>query len=171
MSASKARPSFIVSASELTEQAFSYPGDDELMSPGRTIGAAAGLQRIGIHLERVPPGRRTSYPHAEEDEEEFVYVVEGEIDAWIDGVLHRVQAGDFIAFPAGTGIAHTMINNGDRDALLLVGGEKSKPHNRIMYPLNPERQNTMKPGRWWDNAPRRELGAHDGKPDALRGRP
>jgi hypothetical protein len=45
-------------------------------------------------------------------------------------------------------------------------GEKSKPDNRVLYPLNLER----KPMRddWWDDAPRRELGPHDGLPDKVR---
>jgi len=52
--------------------------------------------------------------HAEENEEEFVYVIEGEVDAWIDGNLHRMVAGDLAAFPAGTGICHCFINNTER---------------------------------------------------------
>ena len=108
-----------------------YPNSDEDMAPARAIGRAAGLLRIGIHLVRVPPGKRTSYPHAESAEEEFVYVVEGEIDAWIDGQLHRMKAGDFAAFPSGTGVCHTFINDGEREALLLSGGEEDISNNRI----------------------------------------
>ena len=37
--------------------------------------------------------------------------------------------------PAGTGICHCFINNGEREALLLVGGEAPKPGSRIVYPL------------------------------------
>ena len=113
---------------------------------------------------RVPPVRRTSYPHAESAEEEFVYVIEGEIDAWIDGELHRMKAGDFVAFPSGTGICHTFINDGERDALLLSGGEADKSNNRIYYPLNPGRQSDMPWSRWWDDVPQRPQGAHGGKP-------
>ena len=39
------------------------------MNPGRAIGVHAGLVRIGLHLERVTAGTRTSWPHAESDEE------------------------------------------------------------------------------------------------------
>jgi len=127
------RPLFIVPSADVTERTHRYPNSDEDMAPARAIGRAAGLLRIGVHLLRVPPGRRTSYPHAESTEEEFVYVIEGEIDAWIDGELHRMKAGDFAAFPSGTGICHTFINDGERDALLLSGGEADKSNNRI-YP-------------------------------------
>jgi len=64
------RPPFVIRAADVPEKQHQYPGSDEKMSPSRPIGHAAGLQRIGVHLVRVAPGTRTSYPHAEEDEEE-----------------------------------------------------------------------------------------------------
>jgi len=158
------RPPFIVSSSDVPEKVHRYPNSDEDMAPARPIGRAAGLLRIGIHLVRVPPGRRTSYPHAESAEEEFVYVVEGEVDAWIDGELHHMKAGDFAAFPSGTGICHTFINDGERDALLISGGEADKSHDRVYYPLNPGRRGDLPWSRWWDDVPRRPQGKHDGMP-------
>jgi uncharacterized cupin superfamily protein len=162
------RPPFIIRGADVDERRHQYPNSDEKMSPSRPIGARAGLLRIGVHLVRVMPGTRTSWPHAEEDEEEFVYVVDGEVDAWIDGELHHMVAGDFAAFPAGTGISHVFLNNGDRDALLLSGGEAAKSDSRIFYPLNPGRKKDMAWSNWWDDVPARKLGPHDGLPDALR---
>lgn len=92
------------------------------MSIGASIGCLLGLVRIGIHHERLPPGRRTSYPHAESAEEEFVYVLEGTPDVWIDGTLLRLAPGDAVAFPGGTGICHTVLNN--TEVRLLVVGER-----------------------------------------------
>ena len=160
---------FIVSTGELPECSHVYPQSDEEMGPVRSAGSAAGLVRVGINLQRLPPGRRSSWPHAESDEEEFVYVIDGEVDAWIDGELHHMLAGDLAAFPAGTGISHCFINNTEREALLLVGGEAAKPSNRIVYPLNPSRRVDLKPVDWWHDAPSREIGGHDGLPDQLRG--
>lgn len=162
------RPPFIVSSGDLPEQTHVYPQSVERMGPLRSAGRAAGLVRIGVNLQRLPPGTRSSWPHAEEDEEEFVYVIEGEVDAWIDGDLHRMVAGDLAAFPAGTGICHCFINNTGREALLFVGGEAAKPGNRIVYPLNPTRRADMQASEWWDDAPVRPLGPHDGLPDSLR---
>jgi len=162
------RPPFIVSAAELPERRHVYPHSDEPMGPMRRLGSAAGLQQLGINLQRLPPGSRSSWPHAESDEEEFVYVIEGEVHAWIDGQIHPMAAGDLAAFPAGTGIAHCFINNGERDALLLVGGEAAKAHNRIVYPVNPSRRADLEPAEWWGDAPARALGGHDGLPDRLR---
>ena len=158
------RPPFTVSSADVAEKSHRYPNSDEDMAPARAIGRAAGLLRIGIHLVRVPPGKRTSYPHAESAEEEFVYVVEGEIDASIDGQLHHMKSGDFATFPSGTGICHTFINDGEREALLLSGGEADMSNNRIYYPLNPARRSDMPWSRWWNDVPPRPQGAHDGKP-------
>lgn len=161
------RPPFIVSTADVPEDSGQgYPNSTEVLSYGRKIGRAAGLLRIGLHVERIAPGHRTSWPHAEEKEEEFVYVLEGQVDAWVDGHLHPMKAGDLIAFPAGTGIAHTILNNSDRDALVLVGGEGNKSDNRIYYPLHPNRRNDMPWSHWWDDHPVRPLGPHDGLPKA-----
>ncbi len=162
------RPPFIVSTADVPEGSHMYPSSDEKMGPSRRVGKAAGLLRIGVHVQRLPPGTRTSWPHAEEDEEEFVYVLDGEVDCWINGHLHRMVTGDLAAFPAGTGICHTFLNNGDRDALLLVGGEAGKPDSRIYYPLHPSRRGDMAWSQWWDDVPVRPQGSHDGLPDALR---
>jgi uncharacterized cupin superfamily protein len=75
-----------------------------------------------------------------------------------------MKAGDFAAFPSGTGICHTFINDGQRDAVLLSGGEADKSHNRIYYPLNSGRRSDMPWSRWWDRVPQRPQGGHDGRP-------
>jgi uncharacterized cupin superfamily protein len=160
------RPPFIISTSEVPEKTDRYPHRDEQFGHSRAIGVNAGLERIGLHVHRLLPGERTSLPHAEEKEEEFVYVVDGVVQAWIDGYLHVMRRGDLCAFPAGTGIAHTFINDGEAEATLLVGGERTKPDNRICYPLNPERRGEMAQGEWWESAARRPRGPHDGKPRA-----
>jgi uncharacterized cupin superfamily protein len=163
------RPGFIRSTHEVPEHTHVHPQSSEPMGPVRRLGKEAGLQRIGINIQRLPAGCRSSWPHAEEDEEEFVYVLAGEVDAWIDGHVHRMRPGDMAAFPAGTGIAHCFINNAEAEALLLVGGEAPKRRSRIVYPLNPSRRADMDPSNWWHDAPERQLGPHDGLPDALRG--
>ena len=162
------RPSFIRSTHEVSEYAHVYPQSTEPMGPVRAVGREAGLQRIGVNIQRLPPGSRSSWPHAEECEEEFVYVIAGEVDAWIDGVLYQMQPGDLAAFPAGTGISHCFINNTGGEVVLLVGGEAPKRENRIYYPLNPSRRSDMGASEWWEDVPQHELGSHDGLPDAAR---
>jgi uncharacterized cupin superfamily protein len=165
---SRERPPFVVALADVPEKTDSYPNSDEMLGHAKAIGRAAGLLRIGLHVMRLPPGHRSSWPHAEEKEEEFVYVLEGEVDVWIDGNVYAMRAGDMAAFPAGTGMCHTFINNGEREATLLMGGEATKPDNRIFYPLHPQRRGDMPWSHWWNDVPLRPQGPHDGKPDALR---
>jgi uncharacterized cupin superfamily protein len=163
------RPPFIVAATDVPETRHHYPNSEEFTGYERGIGQAAGLLKIGLNLKRLLPGQRSSWPHAEEKEEEFVYVLEGEVDAWIDGVLYPMRPGELAAFPSGTGICHCFINNSRRDVLLLVGGEASRRDSRIYYPLHPQRRNDMPWSAWWDDVPKRRMGPHDGMPDASRG--
>jgi uncharacterized cupin superfamily protein len=142
-----------------------YAHNTELLALDAHFSRALGLTRLGIRHQVLPPGRRTSIPHAESDEEEFVYVLEGTPDLWLDGHLHPLAPGDGVGFPAGTGIAHSFLNNTGAEVKLLIVGEATKPENRVIYPANPE----MKPIRpdWWHDAPIRPLGPHDGMPDAV----
>jgi uncharacterized cupin superfamily protein len=128
----------------------------------RAAGAGLRLNRLGIHHERLPPGRRTSYPTRESDEEEFIYVLEGYPEVWINGYLWKLEPGDSVGFPAGTGICHTFLNNTEQEVRLLVVGEANKKYNRIYYPLNPGYAATRQ-DRWVDHPPQ-FFGPHDGKP-------
>jgi uncharacterized cupin superfamily protein len=142
-----------------------YDGDDELMGIGAPLARHFGLRRLGIHHVRLLPGRRTSYPHAESAEEEFVFVLAGTPEVWLDGELHRLRPGDAVGFPAGTGLCHTFLNNTRREVRLLVVGEASKPENRVHYPRDPSQSRSPD---FWHDPPPRPMGAHDGLPDRVR---
>lgn len=165
------RPPFIRHGREIqSAEEHRYPGSRERLSIGASFGHAFGLQRVGFNHELLPPGRRTSWPHAERDEEEFVFVIEGTPDVWIDGVLYRMLPGDAVGFPAGTGIAHTFINNTESVVRLLVAGERSRPDSACHNPLHPQR-NAEIGDLHWKGAPTVLKGDHDGLPDALRAHP
>lgn len=162
------RPSFIANFKDLMgADDCTYKDSTELLSQGAPVGRLLGLKKIGIHIELIVPGRRTSWPHAESAEEEFAFVIEGHPDVWIDGHLHALSPGDFVAFPSGTGIAHTFLNNTDKNVLLLVGGEGNKDENKIFYPLHPDENAVRKQqGFLWEDVPIKTLGPHDGIPRA-----
>lgn len=161
--AATTRPSFIANIRDGLAP-LNDDGFPDMAGFGYPVGRLQGLTRLGIHYEITPPGGRSSFPHAEKLEEEFIFVLGGKPDVWIDGVLHPLDAGDAVAFPAGTGIAHSFLNNSDEDMHLLVLGERHLPGNQLLYPLNPERMAEFaKANRAWLDAPKRELGPHDGK--------
>ena len=97
------------------------------------FGRKFEFERLGIHHLTLNPGEISSDPHAESLEEEFVYVVEGTPDFWVDGLLYRSKPGDCIAFPAGTGICHAVVNNSKEDARILSIGERSKSDNKCYF--------------------------------------
>lgn len=149
------RPPMIGSATEHAQAV----GKGDLRAVAAALGKVLGLQRLGVNHETLPPGCRSSFPHAHSHEEEFVFVIKGCPDLWIDGSLHRLQPGDAAAFPSGTGIAHSLINNSQEEVQFLVVGEVNA-EDRVAYPVNPE----IEPRRPWIDAPHRTLGPHDGKP-------
>jgi uncharacterized cupin superfamily protein len=145
---------------------WTYPQDVEPMGRDADYTRHFGFQRLGIHHVRLLPGRRTSFPHAESAEDEFVYVIAGHPDVWLDGHLHRLSPGDAVGLPAGTGLAHSFLNNTEAEVRLIVVGDRPRDENRVLYPTRPDRKPLRKD--WWEDAPPRERGPHDGVPDARR---
>lgn len=162
------RPDFVMHWREiLSTKANHYPDDRELQGINAPFGRLARFSRIGFGVNLLKPGRRTSRPHAERDEEEFVYVVSGKVDAWNDGYITPMSDGDFVGWEAGTGITHVILNNSSEDALLIVGGESSRVRNQFWYPFHPAYNKTIG-ALYWADHPVPKLGPHDGLPDALR---
>ncbi|KAG8901333.1 hypothetical protein FRC01_009876, partial [Tulasnella sp. 417] len=134
--------------------------------------------KIGVNFEIGPPGTKSSDAHAHSLEDELVFVLGGDGVVWINGYVHPITTGDAIGFPAGTGDAHTFINDSNQDdalgghdvALWIFGENKRKTGDKLFYPLKPE--NKEKPeleGRWWDDVPKKELGPHPGRPSRPAG--
>ncbi|MEO1936329.1 MAG: cupin domain-containing protein [Myxococcales bacterium] len=124
------------------------------------LGSNLGLTKFGVNHETIFPGGRSSKPHAHSEEEEFVLVLEGQPSLWVDGEVLELAEGEAVAFPAGTGIAHTFINNSRAPIKLLIIGERSAS-DQVNYPID---QDALHP-RPWKNAPARSLGPHNGRPD------
>jgi uncharacterized cupin superfamily protein len=160
------RPEFIKHYSEIQDEDNAhYEGSDELQSIGSAFARKMGLKKLGIHHELLPPGRRTSWPHAESSEEEFFYVIEGHPDVWVDGVLHSLNPGDGVAFVPGTGITHTVLNNSLSPVRLLVVGEAHTKENKCFYAKHLARNEEGRKEGWlWEDPPQREMGLHDGNP-------
>jgi uncharacterized cupin superfamily protein len=160
----KNRPDFIKNCEELkTDQSFSYPGDTETFGTGAALGRSLGLKRVAINYEVLAPGDRSSWPHAHKEEEEFIFILEGTPQVWVDGEVYDLKPGDCVGFPAGTGHAHTLLNNTDKPVRALVMGECHVPSDKIFYPKHPARNSEMKEkGSFWDQHPEHKIGSHDG---------
>lgn len=84
------------------------------------LGDAAGLTRIGVNLVTLPPGAWSSQRHWHALEDEFVYVVDGELVLVTDAGEQVVRAGQCAGFPAGQRDGHCLQNRSDADARFLV---------------------------------------------------
>jgi uncharacterized cupin superfamily protein len=89
----------------------------------KSLGDAAGLQHLGVHLITVQPGHKSTEFHLHHYEEEAVYVLSGRGTAVIGEVRHTLGPGDFLGFPAH-GAAHEMLAEGDEPLVCLVVGQR-----------------------------------------------
>ena len=99
----------------------------------RRLGDHAGLHNFGVNLTRIVPGGQSSYRHAHSRQDEFIYVLEGEVVLQTNDGEQILRPGMCAGFPAGTGDAHRFVNRSARDAVLLVIGDRSSG-DEITYP-------------------------------------
>jgi uncharacterized cupin superfamily protein len=88
----------------------------------RRLGQTGGLKDFGVNLMTLPPGGWSSQRHWHSHEDEFVYVLEGEVTLIEDGGETLLQAGECAGFPKGSGNGHHMINKSPRIAVYLEVG-------------------------------------------------
>ena len=108
----------------------SYPSPYDAPCAARVrhrLGDAAGLTDFGVNLLRLPPGTWSSQRHWHAAEDEFVYILEGEVVLVTDVGEETLRAGDCAGFKAGIKDAHHLQNRSPDDALLLeVGSRKAE---------------------------------------------
>ena len=104
-----------------------YPSPFDSPCATRTrqrLGDAGGLKDFGVNLMTLPPGAWSSQRHWHSHEDEFVYVLEGEVTLVENQGRAVLRAGDCAAFPKGTGNGHHMINESSEVAVYLEIGSR-----------------------------------------------
>jgi uncharacterized cupin superfamily protein len=100
---------------------------DEIVS-GRGVtqrlSDAGGLSRMGVRHQVLEPGARTSDRHWHEAEDEFLYVLAGEVTVVENDGPHRLAPGDFACWPAGVANAHSVENRSAARCSFLVAGSR-----------------------------------------------
>ncbi len=99
----------------------------------RGLGDALGLKNFGVNFTRLPPGSASSQRHSHTKQDEFVYIVEGEVVLVTDAGEQVLSAGMVAGFPAGAGDGHHLVNRSDKDALYLEVGDRSA-NDEVDYP-------------------------------------
>ena len=90
----------------------------------RKLGDEAGLTQFGVNLLRLPPGTWSSQRHWHEKEDEFVYVLSGEVTLLTDSGEEVLRAGDAAGFKSNNGDGHCLQNRSKADALVLEVGSR-----------------------------------------------
>ena len=113
-----------------------YPAPFDLPCKNRTwhrLGDAAELTQFGVNLLRLPAGAWSSQRHWHAHEDEFVYMLEGEVVLVTDAGEETLRAGDCAGFKAGVRDGHCLQNRTDHDArILIVGSRNNDDHGE--YP-------------------------------------
>jgi len=109
----------------------------------RALGDALGLTKIGINQTTLPPGKESSMRHWHTHEDEFIYVLSGEVVLRTDIGEQVLKAGMCAGFPASadgkTGDGHHLINRGKEAAVYLEISNRDKadgacyPHDDLRY--------------------------------------
>jgi len=105
-----------------------YPDTLKSVVAGRfkkSLGDAAGLTQFGVQLTRIAPGSSSALRHWHETEDEFVFVLDGQIVLLEGDMEALLVAGEAAGFKAGVAKSHCLINRSDRDALLIEIGTRS----------------------------------------------
>ncbi len=90
----------------------------------QALGDAAGLTQFGVNLVTMPPGAISSLRHWHSGEDEFVWMVSGELVLVQDGGETVLRAGDAAAFKAGDPDGHHLRNRTEAVASFLPIGTR-----------------------------------------------
>jgi uncharacterized cupin superfamily protein len=101
------------------------PFDEPCRARQRTrLADAAGLTQYGVNLVRLKPGAWSSQRHWHIEQDEFFYILSGELTLVTDAGAETLRAGDCAGFKAGDGDGHHLQNRSNADATFLEMGTR-----------------------------------------------
>ncbi len=126
----------IAAAPEMTGCGYPAPFHIPCMARIRKrLGDAGGLTQFGVNLMTLPPGAWSSQRHWHDVEDEFVFVVSGEVVLVTDQGEELLKAGDCAAFAKGVADGHHLVNKGTAPAICLEIGTRTPDDTDIcQYP-------------------------------------
>jgi len=128
------------------------------------LGDALGLTQFGVNLVTLEPGAMSALRHWHTREDEFVYVLSGELVLVTDGGEQILRAGDCAGYPAGKADAHHMFNRSKAPAQYLEVGSRFED-DYAFYPEDDLRWVHERVPRADGTSEAREIPVHkDGKP-------
>ena len=113
-----------------------YPEPYKSNSAGRekrALGKAARLTNFGVNLTTLTPGTWSAQRHWHTKQDEFVYILDGEVTLVTDDGEAVLKAGMAVGFKAGVPNGHHLVNKSDRPVTYLEIGDRS-PDDEVDYP-------------------------------------
>ena len=129
-------PKIDISALETRVGSPNYPAPFRHVCAGRhktPLGNAVDLTQFGVNLTKLEPGAATALRHWHEQEDEFVYILQGECVLIESGSETVLKAGDCAGWKANVPNGHCIVNKSKTDVLLLEVGTRAKAE-RAHYP-------------------------------------
>ena len=99
----------------------------------KRLGDAAGLKNFGVNLTTLPPKSRSALRHWHTKQDEFIYVLSGELTLITDEGEAILSAGQAAGFHAGEPNGHCLYNHSDQVATYLEVGDRT-PKDQGHYP-------------------------------------
>jgi uncharacterized cupin superfamily protein len=99
----------------------------------RALGDAGGLTQFGVNLTTLEPGAMSAQRHWHRTEDEFVYILAGELTLITDAGTETLHPGMAAAFPAGKADGHHLVNQSSEPATYLEVGTRSADDDAV-YP-------------------------------------
>jgi len=100
----------------------------------RRLGNAAGLTQFGVNRLVLAPGCWSSQRHWHKAEDEFVWVVSGEVVLIENDGETVLKAGDCAGFPKGVANGHHLVNRSSEPAVILEVGGRAPDQDAVDYP-------------------------------------
>ena len=136
MAKDKSTVAVVASEAPARTKKSSYPEPFASQMAGREkrpLGLLFGLSNFGVNQTTLRPGARSALRHAHTTQDEFVYILEGQVTLFTDEGPTELTAGMCAGFKAGTGNAHHLVNRGVDDVVFLEIGDRS-PGDGASYP-------------------------------------
>jgi uncharacterized cupin superfamily protein len=113
-----------------------YPEPFKNLVAGRSkkrLGDAAGLTNFGVNLVKLEPGSWSSIRHWHLLQDEFIYIIQGEVTLVTNAGEQLLKSGDMVGFPAGEADGHHLINHSDSLVIYLEIGDRTAG-DEVTYP-------------------------------------
>ncbi len=129
-----------------------YPQEFQSFVLGRVkkaVGNAAGLKNFGVNLVTLAPGSCSALRHWHTRQDEFVYVIEGEVTLVTNEGVQILKPGMMAGFPAGEANGHHLVNRSDAAVVYLEIGDRTAndeayyPDDDLIAQLNSEGNHTF----------------------------